>query len=77
MDLRLTGGPEVDARLVAMAKTDWATWLAAPGVPEHVQAFVDAWGPWVSGPSERIEARLEGDSLHLAWVNPIWRDHGR
>ena len=30
MDLRLTGGPEVDARLVAMAKTDWATWLAAP-----------------------------------------------
>ena len=24
----------MDARLVAMAKTDWATWLAAPGVPD-------------------------------------------
>ena len=72
MDLRLTGGPEVDARLVAMAKTDWATWLAAPGAPEHVQAVVDAWGPWVSGPSERIEATIEGegDALHLALGQP-------
>lgn len=72
MDLRLTGGPEVDARLVAMAKTDWATWLAAPGVPEHVQAFVDAWGPWVSGPSERMEATIEdkGDALFLTLGQP-------
>ena len=72
MDLRLTGGPEVDARLVAMAKTDWATWLAAPGVPEHVKAFVDAWGPWVSGPSERMEATIEdrGDALFLTLGQP-------
>ena len=37
-----------------------------------MQAFVDAWGPWVSGPSERIEATIEGegDSLHLTLGQP-------
>ena len=72
MELTLTGGPEVDARVVARAKTDWATWLAAPGIPEHVQAFVDAWGPWVSRPSERAEVTIEGqgDAIHLALGQP-------
>ena len=72
MDLRLTGGPEVDARGCHGQDGLGNVALAAPGVPEHVQVFIDAWGPWVSGPSERIEATIEGegDSLHLALGQP-------
>ena len=72
MDLTLTGSPELDARVVAKAKTDWATWLTAPEAPELVQVFIDTWGPWVSDPSERVEATVEGDGdvIHLALGQP-------